>query len=319
MFKGRICLVAGASGFLGGAIAQRLLGEGAIVRGVRRTKPPTFTHPEMTWEQADLRDPAACARVMESVDFLFICAANTAGAKMIRETPMAHVTPNVVMNTHLLEAAYAAGVKKVLFLSSGAAYPTLDGAPLSEDDMFKDDPPDVYFHAGWMKRYAEVLCRTYAEKLARSMPCVVVRPSNVYGPGDKFDWDRSHVTAAQIRRVIERQAPITVWGTGEDARDLIFVDDFVTGALAAFAVDQPFFCVNICAGRTYTVRNIIETALAADGYADAKLVFDSSKPSTIAKRAFSPKLAQDRLGFNATISLADGIRRTIAWYRAAHK
>ena len=316
MFKGHICLVAGASGFLGGAIARRLLDEGAIVRGVRRTKQPTFAHPAMTWEAADLREAAECARVMEGVEFLFICAANTAGAKMIRETPMAHVTPNVVMNTHLLEAAYAAGVQKVLFISSGAAYPTLDGAPLSEDDMFKDDPPDVYFHAGWMKRYAEVLCRTYAEKLSRSMQCVVVRPSNVYGPGDKFDWDRSHVTAAQIRRVIERQAPITVWGTGEDARDLIYVDDFVTGTLAAFAVDAPFFCVNICAGRTYTVRNIIETAVAVDGYADATLAFDTSKPSTIAKRAFSPKLAQDRLGFNVTTSLEEGIARTITWYRA---
>lgn len=319
MFKERTCLVAGASGFLGGAIAHRLLDAGAIVRGVRLTKPPTFQHPNMTWERADLRDPLQCQRLMMGVEFLFICAANTAGAKMIRQTPMAHVTPNVVMNTYLLEAAYGAGVKKVLFISSGAAYPSLDGAPLKEEDMFKADPPDVYFHAGWMKRYAEILCRTYAEKLERSMPCVVVRPSNVYGPGDKFDWDRSHVTAAQIRRVIERQAPIVVWGTGDDLRDVIYVDDFVAGAMAAFAVEEPFFCVNICAGRTHSVREIIDVALTTDGYKNAEQVFDGSKPSTIPKRAFCSDLAQQRLGFKATTSLRDGMAKTISWYRAHHQ
>lgn len=317
-FEGRTCLVAGASGFLGGAIARRLLSEGALVRGVRYTKHPPFDHPNLTWERADLRDPRECRRLMEGVDFLFICAASTAGAKVIRESPMANVTPNVIINTYLLEAAHSAKVKKTLFISSGAAYPSLDGAPLREDDMFKGDPPDVYFHAGWMKRYAEVLCRTYAEKLQDPMPCVVVRPSNVYGPGDKFDWERSHVTAAQIRRVVERQAPITVWGTGEDIRDLIYVDDFVEGALAAFSVDQPYFCVNICAGKCHTVREIIGTIVDLDRYVDAKLVFDSTQPTTIAKRTFSPNLAKQRLGFSATTSLREGLAQTIAWYRSTH-
>lgn len=318
VFNGRTCLVAGASGFLGGAIANRLLTAGALVCGVRHTKSPTFLHPNMRWEQADLRDPLECQRLMKGIDFLFICAASTAGAKVIREKPMVNVTPNVIMNTYLLEAAHAVNVRKTLFISSGAAYPSLDGAPLREDDMFKNDPPDVYFHAGWMKRYAEILCRTYAEKLQNPMSCVVVRPSNVYGPGDKFDWERSHVTAAQTRRVIERQAPITVWGTGEDVRDLIYVDDFVEGALAAFAVDDPYFCVNICSGLSYTVREIVETAIDLDDYADAKLMFDNSQPSTIARRTFSPDLAMQRLGFKASISLRDGLAKTIAWYRSVH-
>lgn len=318
-FEGRSCLVAGASGFLGGAIARRLLSEGARVLGIRNEKGPTFDHPNLTWVQADLRDPLECRRLMQGIDFLFICAARTAGAKVIRESPMANVTPNVIINAYLLEAAHAARVSKTLFISSGAAYPSLDGAPLQEDDMFKADPPDVYFHAGWMKRYAEVLARAYAEKLQDSMTCVIVRPSNVYGPGDKFDWERSHVTAALIRRVIERHAPIQVWGTGEDVRDLIYVDDFVEGALAAFSVDVPFFCVNICAGECHTVREIVETVINLDGYAGAKLVFDSTQPSTIARRTFSPNLAKQRLGFSATTTLREGLAQTIAWYRAAHR
>ena len=76
--------------------------------------------------------------------------------------------------------------------------------------MQRGDPPDVYYAVGWMKRYAEILCRTYATKIKNPMPCLVVRPSNVYGPGDKFDLEKSHVTAAQIRKVFDRHDPIVV-------------------------------------------------------------------------------------------------------------
>ena len=120
--------------------------------------------------------------------------------------------------------------------------------------MFDGDPHDVYFAAGWMKRYAEVLCRTYAEKIPNPMPTVVVRPSNVYGPYDKFDFAVSHVTAALIRRVVERHSPLEVWGNGQDIRDLIYVDDFIEGMLAAFATDRPYLAVNICAGAGHSVR-----------------------------------------------------------------
>ena len=103
------------------------------------------------------------------------------------------------------------------------------GYPVTEAEMFNGDPEEVYFPAGWMKRYAEILCRTYAEKISSPMQTVVIRPSNVYGPYDKFDFAVSHVTAALLRRVVERQSPLEVWGTGDDIRDLIHVDDFVDG------------------------------------------------------------------------------------------
>ncbi len=314
--ENRNILVAGASGFLGGAMVDRLLAEGATVRGTHFSRPPTREHPRLSWLHGDLRQPADCARAVDGMEIVIHAAANTSGVAVITTTPMVHVTPNIVLNSNLLQAAYDAKVSRFLFLSSGAAYPDLGpDHRLAEADMFKADPPDVYFPAGWMKRYTEILCRTYAEKLRRSMPCTVLRPSNVYGPGDKVDFQQAHVTAAQIRRVVERHRPIEVWGMGDDVRDIIYVDDFTDCAIRALAVDEAFFVTNVAAGHGWSVRDIVETAIRVDGFADAEIVFDANRPRSIAIRLFDVSLARRRLGFEATTSLETGMARTMAWLR----
>ncbi len=147
----------------------------------------------------------------------------------------------------------------------------------------------------------------------------MVRPSNVYGPYDKFDFAVSHVTAALIRRVVERQNPLEVWGTGEDVRDLIYVDDFIEGTLAAFATDQSHLAINICSGTGHSVREILQKILAADRYDNADIRYDPSRPSTIPVRLMDNSAARKQLGFTANTSLEEGLGRTIQWYRAATK
>jgi GDP-L-fucose synthase len=314
-FSGKKILIAGGAGFIGTNLALRLAKLGARLRLTVHTKPPQVSVPGAETVQVDLRRPSDCAQATEGMDYVFICAAQTSGAAAIRNTPLVHVTPNVLINTLLLEAAYQARAAKVCFVSSGAAYPSTGSRPVTESEMFDADPVDVYFPAGWMKRYAEVLCRTYAEKIAPPMPAVVIRASNVYGPFDKFDFAVSHVMAALIRRVVERQAPLEVWGTGDDVRDLIYIDDFIDGMLAAFATDLPYFAVNLCAGRGHTVRELLQTILQVDDYANADVRFNPSRPSTIPIRLMDNSLARDKLGFEAKIPLAEGVRRTLAWYR----
>lgn len=314
-FAGKKVLITGGAGFLGTNLAVRLASLGARLRLTIHRKPLQIPFPDADVVEADLRRPEDCARAVEGMDIVFICSAQTSGAGVIRTTPLVHVTPNVLINSLLLEAAYQAQVKKVCFISSGAAYPGTGARPVTEAEMFDGDPEEVYFPAGWMKRYAEILCRTYAEKIANPMPTVVIRPSNVYGPFDKYDFAVSHFTAALVRRVAERQSPLQVWGTGEDIRDLIYVDDFVEGTLAAVATDLPFLAVNICAGRGYAVREVLETLLEVDGFTDAQVTFDASKPSTVPVRMMDAGLARSRLGFEAKLSLADGLRRTLDWYR----
>jgi len=309
-------LIAGGAGFIGTNLARKLAGKGARLRLTVHEKPLQALFPDHETLKLDLRRPEDCARAVDGVDYVFICAAHTSGAAVIRTTPLVHITPNVLINTLLLEAAHKARVGKVCFISSGAAYPPTGNRPVAEPEMFDGDPADIYFPAGWMKRYAEILCRTYAEKIAQPMPTVVVRPSNVYGPYDKFDFAVSHVTAALIRRVVERQAPLEVWGTGQDIRDLVYVDDFIDGMLAAFATNLPYLAVNLCAGSGHSVREILETLLRVDGYRDADVRFDASRPSTIPVRLMEIRLAKDLFGFEAQTSFEEGLRRTLAWYRA---
>lgn len=311
-------LVAGASGFLGGKITERLLTEGWRVRGhgYSRELPEWASGAE--YFSGDLREEAPCAEAVQGVDTVICCSANTQGASVIATTPLAHVTPNVVLNARLMEAAYQAGVKRFVFISSGAAYPDTGHRPAEEHEMFENDPLDVYYAVAWMKRYAEILCRTYATKLKQPMPCTVIRPSNVYGPGDKYDPKKSHVTAALIRRVATRETPMEIWGTGEDVRDLIYIDDFVDGVMACLAAEESHLEINLCSGTGVSVKQILETLIDVDGWSDAAYSFDPSKPSTAKVRRLSAALATEKLGFKTKIDLAEGLSRSLAWYRKTY-
>lgn len=315
MFNGSKVLVTGAGGFLGTNIAKRLVEEGGHVRGTLHRRSPQFEHENLEYVRADLTNMEDCHRVVEGMNYVFMCAANTSGAAVMASQPLAHVTPNVVMNAQLLEAAYQAKVKKVLFISSSAAYPPSGDRPVVEAEMFEGDPYEAYFSVGWMKRYAEILCRIYSEKITDPMKVVVVRPSNVYGPYDKFDFERSHVTAALIRKVVERQNPLEVWGTGEDVRDLLYIEDFVDAVMLAMAALDEFEPVNIGYGKGCRVRDVLNTLLEVDGFHDAHVVVNPAKPSMIPIRLLNVEKAKTRLGFVAKVDLPSGLQKTLRWYR----
>ncbi|MFC1521985.1 NAD-dependent epimerase/dehydratase family protein [Elusimicrobiota bacterium] len=313
--KGAKVLVAGGTGFIGTNLILRLLKEGCKVRATRNSSKPALKHGALEYIKADLTIMKDCHKAAAGMDHVFMCAANTSGAAVMATTPLAHVTPNVVMNTQMLEAAYLAKVKKYLFISSTAAYPPSADRPVKEDEMFSGDPHDVYYPVGWMKRYSEILCKIYAEKIKTPMPAVVVRPSNIYGPYDKFDFKKSHMMAALIRRVIERHDPLEIWGAGNDIKDLIYIDDFIEGMMLAFEKTQKYLAVNIASGRAYSIKEVLAAILDVDGYKNAQVRFDPSKPQMIPMRLVDTALARQSIGFSAKFSLNEGISRTIAWYR----
>ena len=315
-FKGKNVFVAGGSGFLGTNILLYLSQQGCNkIRATHFENEPKTEIPGVEWVKADLRVQENCHKVMEGMDYVFHAAANTAGAAVMVHTPLVHVTPNVVMNAYMLEAAYSAGVEKFLFISSGAAYPDAGAHPAEEDEMLEGEPLGVYHAVAWMKRYTEILCKTYATKIKKPMPCVVIRPSNVYGPWDKFDPNKSHVTAALIRRVVTRENPMDIWGTGEDVRDLIYIDDFIRGIMTAFEKTNDYLEVNIASGKGHSIKELLETAMEVDAYTDATVTYDPSKPSTAPIKLFNVERAKQVLGFETEISLQEGFKRTMDWYR----
>lgn len=308
-------LVAGGSGFIGSNLIERLLGERAEIRATVHKNDAVIRDRRIEYVRADLTRSEDCRKVVKGVDLVFMCAASTSGAATIASNPLVHVTPNVVMNTRMLEAAYLAGVGKFVWISSSVGYPPSDDRPVREEEFFDGDPYETYFASGWMKRYTEILCRLYSEKLERAMPTVVVRPSNIYGPRDKFDEETSHVTAALVRKVAERQDPLVVWGTGDDIRDVIYIDDFVEALVKASERVDTYDPINVACGRGFSLKEILRNLLEIEGYTDARVVYDKSKPSMIPVRQIDVGKARSLLGFEPKIGLKVGLSRTMDWYK----
>ena len=315
MFKNKSVLVAGGTGFVGMNLINRLLSLGANVRATIHRKEPVILDDRIEYVRCDLTRMEDCRKVVSDMDYVFLCAANTSGAAVMQATPLVHVTPNIVMNAQMLEAVYFAKVRKFVWISSSAAYPPSGDKPVREDELFNGDPYEKYFPVAWMKRYTEILCRMYSEKLTDPMPTVVLRPSNIYGPYDDFEFETSHVMAALIRKVVERHDPLEVWGTGDDVRDLIYIDDFIDAMILATEKTESYNPINIASGRGYSIKEILQMILEVDGYTDANIKFNTSKPSTIPIMLIDITKADTVLGFKAKTGLREGIRRTIEWYK----
>lgn len=313
-FKDKRVLVAGGAGFVGTNLILKLLERGANVRATLHKRPPQIKDSKIEFVKVDLTKSSNCKRVVKGIDFVFMCAANTSGAAVIERTPLAHVTPNVIMNALMLEAAHQAGVKKFLFISSNTVYP-LTNYPVKENDV-NYDLYEKYFPVAWMKLFTEKMCEMYSTKIKNPMACVVIRPGNIYGPFDDFEWESSHVIPALIRKVLERHNPIEVWGDGRDIKDLIYVEDLVEGLVLAMEKVNQFDQINIGGGKPITIRQVLKAITKVDDFRSPKIIFNSSKPTMIPIRLININKARKVLGFSPKTSLKLGLSKTIEWYKS---
>ena len=317
MFKNTNVLVAGGAGFVGVNLITRLLDLGANVTATLHRRDPVLDDARIRYIRGDLRISENCATAVAGIDYVFMCAANTSGAAVMAKTPLAHLTPNVLMNISMLDAAYQAGVQKFLFISSNTVYPLTDFA-VKEDDV-TNEFYEKYFIVAWMKRFTEIVCEMYATKIAKPMNVCVVRPANIYGEFDDFEWETSHVIPALIRKVVERHAPLEVWGDGNDLKEFIYVQDFIDGMLLAMEKVEGFDPVNIATGYPCTVKDVLNVLLKVDNFSGADTVFDASKPAMIPKRLIDISKANRLLGFDPKVSLEEGLKKTVTWYRSTLK
>jgi len=310
-------LVTGGAGFVGVNLIKRLLDEGADVRATLHINKPVLNDNRIEYFYGDLRIEKNCQKAVAGVDYVFMCAANTSGAKVMATTPLAHLTPNILMNMQMLQAAYTARVKKFLFISTNTVYPLTD-FPVKESDV-TNNFYESYHIVAWMKRFTEIVCEMYSNRIKEPMKTIVVRPGNLYGPYDKFDWEKSKVIPAIMRRAIERHDPFEVWGDGMDLKDFLYIDDCIDGLMLAMENLEEFEPINVASGIPVTIRDVLTQILKSADYDDADVQYDSSKPTMIPKRMIDISLAKEKLGFEPKVSLQEGIRRTVQWYKEYYK
>tara|TARA_B100001778_G_C18442235_1_gene562893 strand:- start:417 stop:893 length:477 start_codon:yes stop_codon:yes gene_type:complete len=151
------------------------------------------------------------------------------------------------------------------------------------------------------------------------MNTIIIRPGNLYGPNDKFDWEKSKAIPAILRRAIEKQNPLEIWGDGSDIKDYLYIDDFIEAILLAMEKIDTFQVLNIASGKPVSLRQVIKSILELADFNEAELIFDKSKPTMIPKRIINISLAKEKLNWHPKIELSEGLRNTIDWYKQKYK
>ena len=316
-YKDKRVLVAGASGFIGTHLINKLSYLGANVTGSYLNHKPYKELSNVKFIKADFTNYQDCLKATENIDYVFMVAANTSGAAVMEKTPLAHLTPNIVMNSQILAAAYENNISKFCFISSNTVYPVTD-FPVKEDDVnYKFF--SKYFIVGWMKLFSELMTQMYAKHIKKPMKTLVVRPGNLYGQNDKFTWKESKVIAALIRKSIERHDPFLVWGDGNDLKDFLYIDDFVEGLLKTFENINDFSAINIASSIPVTIKEVLNIILNTDDYQHADIKFDTSMPTMLPKRLINTDKIRKQCNWEPKISLAEGIKSTIQWYKEFYK
>lgn len=307
-------LVLGSTGLVGTHALEALKNiPGIHVRAVFHKKSPFVQAPNIEYLRADLTDAAASAAIFKDIDYVLMFAGIVSPPPVMSQNPIDPAMQTLRMTMHCLESAHHAGVKKFLWLSSTAGYPSVDGK-LKEEQMFQGDPPDVYFSIGWMTRYLEVLCRLYSEKLKEKMTAIVLRPSMIYGEYGNFN-ESAHFLPVSIRRVTEKQDPIKIGGRGDETRDFIYVKDVVDACFLALSKTDHYEVFNIASGRSYTMNELLEKIMEIGDHKGARVVHTEPRPQAGVHRSFDNQKASDLLGFKPKTSLEEGLRKTLEWYR----
>lgn len=307
-------LVCGATGFVGRNIAERLSRRADVELHVVRFNRPEFALPNATWHRTDLRDPQAVAELVKGMDVIIQAAATTSGAKDIVSKPFIHVTDNAVMNSLLFRSAFEQKVKHVVFFSCTVMYQSSD-KPLKESDFDANVPLHPrYFGVGHTKLYVEKMCEFFAN--ISETKFTAIRHSNIYGSHDKFDLERSHVFGATVTKVMTAKDKITVWGTGEEERDLLHADDLADFVEAAIAKQvQKYRLYNCGLGKAVSIKDLVHKIVSASGK-KLSIEHDLTAPTIKTSLCLDCSLAAAELGWKPKVALDDGIARTLEWWRA---
>jgi nucleoside-diphosphate-sugar epimerase len=312
--KARI-LVTGAGGFIGHHLTKYLVKRGYWVRGVDIVEPQFEPSPAQAFERLDLRRWDACLQATRGVDEVYNLAANMGGIGFIEANKAVIVHDNVLINTHMLEAARMNGASRYLYTSSACVYPgylqeSPDVTPLAEEQAYPADAEDGY---GWEKLYSERQCRHYTEDYG--LETRVVRFHNIFGPLGTFEGGREKSPAAICRKIAlaTENDEIEIWGDGKQTRSYCYVDDCVEGIHRLMRSDwhEP---LNLGQDRMLSIDELVDNVASLAGKR-VKKRYDPSKPTGVRGRNSDNTRLRQVLGWVPQVSLERGLELTYRWIR----
>jgi len=300
----RVVLTGGA-GFLGRVVREKLEARGCASIVVPRSA------------SCDLRDPVQTRRLLaEARPTLVIhLAAVVGGIGANRANPGKFFYENMVMGLHLIEEARRAAVPKFVQVGTICAYPKFTPVPFKEEELWNGYPEETNAPYGVAKKALLVQLQAYRQQYG--MNGIYLLPVNLYGPGDNFDLESSHVIPALIRKFVEARAAgapaVSAWGTGSPSREFLYVEDAAEGIVLAAERYDGAEPVNLGAGAEITIRDLTALIRELTGY-PGTVTWDPSRPDGQPRRSLDVSKARALFGFEAKVSLRDGLRRTIDWY-----
>jgi GDP-L-fucose synthase len=304
-FESKNCLITGGTGMIGREIATILVNAGAKVRVISLDK--IKIHDEIDHVYGDLTNFDFCKEQTKGMDCIFHVAGIKGSVKVTLEKPASFFVPLLMFNTNVLEASRINKVQRLVYTSSIGAYSSNE-IFVESDDEDQGSPMDMF--PGWAKRMAEMQIKSYQIQYDLNNYSVV-RPCNVYGPGDNFDPKNAMVIPSLMSRIKSGENPMLIWGDGSAVRDFAFSRDVAEGTILALYYGTKGKYLNLGSGRAVTIKELVETLHT---FIDFDFEFDVTKSSGWPKRLMDISLAREMIKYDPSTSLLEGLKETWSWY-----